>query len=298
MRPLSNNTRGAFMMMAAMAGYACNDVLIKLTAQDIGLYQAILVRGGAATALLAALTLWQGQVTLPQSSRDRGLLVCRILTEIAITVLFLTALLHVPLASITAILQFTPLALTFAGVVLLGEHVSWRRYSAIGIGFIGVLFVVQPGGDTFNVYALYGFAAMLGVVLRDLLTRSMSESVSSVFVAFCTAASVTVMAALVSVTQPWTPMSQADTALLLAAAVCILIGYICSVTSIRCGDLSFVTPYRYTIMLWAMGLGWLVLKEIPDVLTVLGTLIITATGLYAIYRETVVARADENTDST
>lgn len=288
---VTDNARGALMMMAAMAGYACNDVLIKFTAQDIGLYQAILVRGLAATALLGVLTLWKGDVQLPSTGRDRRLLTLRIATEIIITVLFLTALLHVPLATVTAILQFTPLAITFAAAVVLGERVGWRRYAAIGIGFVGVMLVVQPGTDTFNVYALYGMAAMVGVVVRDLLTRSMSSEVSSLFVAFCTAAAVTIMAAAVCVTQPWTPMASADVGWLLAAAVFILIGYLSSVTSIRTGDIGFVTPFRYTVMIWAIALGWFVLGETPNAVMLLGIAIVTATGVYAIYRETVSHRS-------
>ena len=290
MTPFTDNARGALMMMAAMAGYACNDVLIKFTAQDIGLYQAILVRGLAATALLGVITFWRREVRLPRAPRDRWLLGCRIVTEIIITILFLTALLHVPLATVTAILQFTPLALTFAAAVLLGERVGWRRYAAIGIGFFGVILVVQPGAESFNVYALYGLAAMVGVVVRDLLTRHMSDAIPSLFVAFSTAAAVTLMAATVCLTQAWTPMSTADIGWLLAAAVFILIGYLSSVTSIRTGDISFVTPFRYTIMLWAIVLGWVVLDETPDTLMLIGTAIVTATGVYAIYRETVTAR--------
>ncbi|MEM6985460.1 MAG: DMT family transporter [Pseudomonadota bacterium] len=287
---LSDNARGALMMMAAMAGYACNDVLIKFTAQDIGLYQAILVRGAAATLLLGAVALWQGQVRLPALRRDRALLAVRIATEIVITVLFLTALLHVPLATVTAILQFTPLALTLAAALLLGERVGWRRYAAIAIGFFGVMLIVKPVGDNFNIYALYGLAAMLGVVVRDVITRNMSQGVSSVFVAFSTAAAVTLMAAGVCLTSPWTPMTRGDVGWLMAAAVFILIGYLSSVTSVRCGELSFVSPFRYTVMLWAIGLGWLVLDEVPDMITLLGTIIVATTGIYAIFREAVLMR--------
>ncbi|MEM7376219.1 MAG: DMT family transporter [Pseudomonadota bacterium] len=287
---LTDNTRGALMMMAAMAGYACNDVLIKFTAQDIGLYQAILVRGAAATVLLGAVALWQGQVRLPESARDRRLLAVRIATEIVITVLFLTALLHVPLATVTAILQFTPLAITLAAALLLGERVGWRRYTAIAVGFVGVMLIVKPVGDSFNIYALYGLAAMVGVVVRDLITRRMSTSVSSVFVAFSTAASVTLMAAAVCTVTPWTPMQASDVGWLMGAAVFILIGYLSSVTSVRSGDLSFVSPFRYTVMLWAIGLGWVVLEEVPDAVTLIGTAIVAATGVYAILREAAAAR--------
>ncbi|MEM9603992.1 MAG: DMT family transporter [Pseudomonadota bacterium] len=286
---LTDNTRGALMMMAAMAGYACNDVLIKFTAQDIGLYQAILVRGAAATVLLGAVALWQRQVRLPESARDRRLLAVRIVTEIVITVLFLTALLHVPLATVTAILQFTPLAITLAAALLLGERVGWRRYSAIAVGFIGVMLIVKPVGGSFNIYALYGLAAMVGVVVRDLITRRMSTSVSSLFVAFSTAAAVTLMAAAVCTVTPWTPMQASDVGWLMGAAVFILIGYLSSVTSVRCGDLSFVSPFRYTVMLWAIGLGWLVLEEVPDAVTLIGTAIVAATGVYAILRESAAA---------
>ena len=173
--------------------------------------------------------------------------------------------------------------------VFLGVPVGWRRYSAIGVGFVGVLLIVQPTGEGFNRYSLLAVAAVLFLVLRDLSTRQMSAAVPSVFVAFSAALVVTLVGGAVAVFEPWLPIGGVNLVSLASAAGFIFFGYLCAVMAMRVGDISFVSSFRYTILLWALGLGYFVFGDVPDTISMLGTVVVTASGLYTFYRERSVA---------
>jgi len=181
--PLSDNMRGAFLMMLSMAAFTLNDTFIKNVASDLPLFQAILIRGLFTTALLAVIGLYRREIRFNLPRADWRTIGLRTIGEIFATVFFLTALFHMPIANISAILQALPLAITLAGAVFLGESVGWRRYGAILIGFAGVMLIVRPGGDAFDNYAIYAIISVGFVVLRDLSTRRLSRQVPSLTVA-------------------------------------------------------------------------------------------------------------------
>jgi drug/metabolite transporter (DMT)-like permease len=190
-----------------------------------------------------------------------------------------------PIANATAILLVMPLAVTLAGAVVLGERVGWRRYSAIVVGFVGVLIIVRPGGEGFNAYSLSALAAVGFLVVRDLVTRRFAAGVPSVFVALATAVAITVLGALVSLAGAWAPLAAGDVAVLAAAACCLIVGYLFGIMTMRVGEIGFVSPFRYTVLIWALILGAVVFGEIPDALTLLGGALVVATGLYTFQRE-------------
>lgn len=276
-------------MTVSTAGFVCNDALIKSLAGDVPLFQAILVRGVIATTLIGLLAWHAGALKLWPNASDRRVISWRMVGEVGTTALFLTALFNMPLANVTAILQVAPLAMTLAAAWFLGEPVGWRRYLAIGIGFAGVLLIVRPGGEGFNPYTLVALAAVVFLVLRDLSTRKLSTRMPSLLVTLLTAASITVIAGGVTAVRGWAPMDSGETGQLAAAAVFLLVGYHAGVLAMRHGDVGAVSPFRYTNLIWAIGLGWAVFSEIPDVLTLAGAAIVVATGLYTIYRERRVA---------
>jgi len=281
----NENHRGAFLMSASMAAFVFNDALMKSVSGEVGLYQAILVRGVIVTLLIGAYALYKGALWPRLSFSDWRLLALRSVGEVGSTLCFLTALFHMPLANAIAILQSMPLAVTLAAAVFLGVPVGWRRYTAIAVGFVGVLLIVQPTGSGFNQYSLLAVAAVLFLVLRDLTTRQMSAAVPSVFVAFTAALVVLLVGASVSVVEPWAPLSTGSLVALASAACFIFFGYTCAVMAMRVGDISFVSSFRYTILLWALGLGYFAFGDIPDQLSLVGIAIVTASGLYTFYRE-------------
>jgi drug/metabolite transporter (DMT)-like permease len=288
--PLSENARGALWMMASMSGFVLNDTLMKSVAGEVPLFQAIFLRGVIATGLIG-LVAWQaGALAHLPRGRDARLMLYRMAGEIGGTSLFLTALFHMPLANATAIIQATPLAVTLAAALFLGDAVGWRRYTAIGIGFVGVMLIVQPGGEGFNVYSLAALASVLFVTLRDVSTRGFSRAVPNLMVAVVTSVAITGFAGTVTAFGAWQPVGWEVVARLAAAALLVLLGYHAGIVSMRVGEIGVVSPFRYTNLLWALVLGFVVFGDVPGWLTVAGAAIVAGTGLYTLHRERVTAR--------
>jgi drug/metabolite transporter (DMT)-like permease len=285
MAPLSDNMRSAGFMMLSMAGFSLNDALIKLVADDMALFQAIFIRGVMATGLIGMLAAQQGALRFRPGRRDVRLLSLRCFGEIGGTICFLTALFNMPIANATAILQSVPLAVTLGAALFLGERVGWRRYLAIVAGFMGVLIIVRPGTEGFDAYALWALAAIVFIVIRDLSTRRLTPDVPSLFVTVLTAAAITGAAGLLSLVTEWRPVAAGSVGVLAAGAVCLLIGYVFGVKCMRLGEIGFVQPFRYTLLIWSITLGILFFGEYPDVWMLVGSAVVVAMGLFTFYRE-------------
>ncbi len=288
--PTPNNVRGAGFMMASMAGYVVNDTLMKLASGEVPMFQAIFVRGLIATAMILVLGGVYGVLRFRPRGRDRWLIGLRVLGEAGATFLFLTALFNMPIANATAILQVEPLAVTIGAAFFLGEKVGWRRYLAVAIGFCGVMLIIRPGSDGFTGYSLIALAAVSFMVLRDLVTPSLSPEVPSIFVTVITALTITSTAGLACLLGPWQPMTVGQVAHLSLASLFLLVGYLFSVMTIRIGEIGFTSPFRYSVLIWAILLGYFVFGDVPDVWMLVGSSIVVATGLYTFHREMVLAR--------
>ncbi|MEO1919215.1 MAG: DMT family transporter [Paracoccaceae bacterium] len=285
-----NNTKGAIFMMASMAGFVLNDTMIKLVSQDLDLFQAVFIRGIIATVLLAFLTWKRGGLSYRPDPRDWKIIGWRTFAEIGATFCFLTALFNMPLANATAILQSLPLAVTLAASLFLGHKVGWRRYLAISLGFVGVLLIVRPGTDGFNVYALWALAAVGFVTLRDLLSYRLNSSTPSLFVALIASFAIMAFSGSIAATQEWREVSPEIIAYLGAAAMFILVGYIAAISAMRHGEIAFVSPFRYSVLIWALLLGFFVFGDIPVGWTMVGTAIVVGMGIFTFYRERKMAR--------
>lgn len=287
--PSSQNLRGAAFMTVGMAGFSVNDTIIKSFAGDLEIGQVILLRGVIASVLIYMLARRFGHM-LPLSALLKPLIVLRSAADMSATFLFLTALFHLPIANATAILQALPLALTLAAALFLSEQIGWRRLTAIFAGFAGVLVVIRPGVEGFNTYSLYALATVAACVVRDLTTRRMHAGIPALFITFSASISVTMLGAALSLFSEWRPVAPAHLGLLVMSALFLLAGYYGVINSMRTGDLGFVSPFRYSILLFSTIAGMIVFREFPDALTWAGSAIIVATGVYTLYRERLVHR--------
>ncbi len=285
MRRLGDNARGALIMTAAMASFTLNDAFMKLLADDLPLFQAIFLRGVATTAFLVLIARALGALRLRLAPGSWRLIGLRSLAEIGAAYFFITALFHMPLANVTAILQALPLAITLAGALFLGEPVGWRRFLAVSVGFLGVLLIVRPGAEGFDRYALFAIASVACVTLRDITTRRLDAGVPSLTVACAASAAVTLFGAAGCLTGSWVPVTPMALGVLAGAATFVMLGYVCSVLVMRTGDLAVVAPFRYTSLLWALLLGLVVFGDWPDATTLAGAAIVVGTGLFTLYRE-------------
>jgi drug/metabolite transporter (DMT)-like permease len=288
---LTDNARGALMMMGAMAAFVINDALMKLVSAELPLFQAMFLRGVLTTLVFFVITRRLGALRHTLGRRDRVLIVLRVLAEAGSAYFFLTALFNMPLANVTAILQALPLTITLAGALFLREPVGWRRLLAIMVGFVGVLLIVRPDADGFDHYALMALLAVACVTVRDLVTRRMSRSVPSMTVALATAGGVTVFALVGAVSEGWVMPSGGVQLALGGAGLLIVAGYLLSITAMRLGDLGVISPFRYTGLVWALVLGFLMFGDWPDGLTLAGAGLIVATGIFTLYREHRARRA-------
>jgi len=162
---------------------------------------------------------------------------------------------------------------------------DWRRLLAIAIGFAGVMLIVRPGPDGFSLHSLYALGAVGFVTVRDLAARRLSPATPSITVALAGAALIMAASGIVTLMQGWQPVAAREFGLLSVAALFILVGYLASVMTMRVGEIGFVAPFRYTGLIWALILGWLVFGDWPAPLTLLGAALVVGTGLFTLYRE-------------
>ena len=190
-----------------------------------------------------------------------------------------------PMANASAIMQALPLTVSLGAAYFFGEAIGWRRVLAITMGFIGVLLIIQPGTDGFNVFSIYCLIAVCGTTTRDLATRKLPPDISSLFVSLVTVIVIIVFGLVLSVFQPWQPATFADVGTLAIASIFLMSGFFGIISAMRVGEVGVVTPFRYSVLLFAVVIGIFFFDEIPDTLTIIGSGVVVFTGIYTIYRE-------------
>ncbi|WP_277018878.1 MULTISPECIES: DMT family transporter [Paracoccus] len=285
-----DNLRGAGLMTLSMIGFTCNDAIIKFVTQDVPLYQAITLRGLFVMLALVALASRTGGLRLRIPQAARRPMTLRLIGEIGSTLLFLNALQRMAIADLTAVMQSLPLVVMLGAALFFGESLGWRRVLAVGVGMLGVLIILRPGGGTFGIWSLVALGAMLMVALRDLSTRQFGRDVASSTIAFYAAVLVTLTGLLFSLGQGWVLPTGAQIGLLLLSAAFLTVGYVSAVAAMRVGEISAVSPFRYTSLLAAIVLGLVIFGDWPDLWTWVGSALVVGAGIYTIWREAQLGR--------
>ena len=284
------NRRGIFAIVVATGVFTTNDSIVKLVAQNAPLGEVLFVRGIMATLLVGSILIGLGHLrTLPLIIKP--LVLVRSGLEALATVLFTTAVLHMPLAALSTVTSVSPLIITALAVLIFGEVVGWRRWTAIGIGMLGTLFLVKPTPSSFDVWALLGLLCALCSATRDLLTRRLDPRIPTIAVSLMAAIAVMIAGALLGLGESWRPMQASEIGLLAVAAIFLAAGNFLSVLAFRGVDVSVIAPFRYSHLVWAGLAGFLVFGEIPDAGSVAGAALIVGSGIYAFHREAVRGRA-------
>ena len=284
------NLRAISLMVLSMAGFAIEDMLIKIIALEMPTGQFLILIGAGGALIFTAMSRRQGQAVL---SADflRPSIIIRNLGEVIGTLGFVTALVLTPLSSASAILQATPLAVTLGAALFLGEAVGWRRWSAILIGFCGVIAVIRPGLDGFEPASLFAVLGVIGLATRDVATRAAPARISSaVLSAHGFAMLVPAGALLLCISGGATAPSALGYGLLLAALAIGVSAYYALTVAMRLGDVAVVTPFRYVRLVFALAIGVTVFNEQPDAWTLIGAAIIILSGLYTFFRERQLSR--------
>ena len=271
-------------MVAAMCFFVANDTLLKLASPSVPPSQLMAVRGLFAVAVAFTMVAVSGQlgeirklVSLP--------VVLRAGLEASLAFLFITSLARLPIANITAITQSTPIIVTLMTVLLGIERVGLRRWSAILVGFVGVLLIVRPSPEGFDIYALVALAAAILIAVRDLVTRSIAPGVPSTVVALSTTAVVGLAGGLLGFAESWSRLGLREMGLIAGAGVFVTLGNLAVIVAFRDTDVSVVSPFRYSVILLAILSGLLVFGELPDLWAAVGIGLVIASGVYTIRRE-------------
>lgn len=300
---ISDNLRGVAYMCLSMLAFTANDALMKSVTAEAPLFQVIFLRGLIAIAGLVAMGMATGAFRQKLVGGDWRLIGLRSVAEIFATLTFLIALLHMQLANLSAIMQALPLAVTLAAAVVFGDRIGWRRMLAILVGFCGVMIIIRPGTEAFDLWSLMGVASVLCVVVRDLAVRRMGPHVPSITVALGAALLVALMGLGLSMFSTegmgasfdgltgWTALSLAQFGKVAGAGTFLIGGYLFAVTAMRWGDIGVVAPFRYTSLLWAVILGFAFFGDLPDGWTLFGSAIVVASGVYTLLRERKLRRA-------
>lgn len=281
---MTDNLRGAALMVAAMAGFAVEDMFLKAAAGHMPTGQVILIVGLLGVAVFGAMARHHGEPLLPRAFLHPALIV-RTGFEIAGRVFYSLALALTPLSTTSAILQATPLVVVAFAALFMGERVGWRRWSAIVVGFAGVLIILRPGLEGFSTLSLLAVAGMLGFAGRDLATRAAPRVLSNRQLGI---AGFAVQAFAGTILLTWSggavmPDAQ-GTALVAGTALFAVMAYHALTGAMRTGEVSFVTPFRYTRLVFAMILAVAVFGERPDAATLAGSALIVAAGVYTLLR--------------
>ena len=281
-----DNLRGAILMVLAMALFAVEDMFIKLVSDTLSVGQILTMLGLGGSVAFGSVVIAQRGALFSRAMFTPAIIV-RAAGEVIGTLGFVSAISLTPLSSASAILQATPLVVTLGAALFLGEQVGWRRWAAVLIGLSGVLLIIRPGLDSFEPLSVLALLGVLGLAMRDLGTRRVPAGISSMqlsFLGFLVIIPAGIGLMLATGTA-WTGPGPRGWGLMAAALGIGLFAYYAIVVAMRMGEVSFVTPFRYSRLIFAMVIGVAVFGERPDTLTLCGAAIIVGSGIYTVWRE-------------
>ncbi|MET0682524.1 MAG: DMT family transporter, partial [Casimicrobiaceae bacterium] len=275
------NRAGILAMIGAMGCFVVNDALVKYASQTMPAAQLIFVRGVMASVLVLAVAQAMG-ATRRIREIARGWVAVRAVVDAIATMLFLVSLFHLPLANATAINMASPLIITVLAAVFLGERLGLSRWVAVGIGFLGVVLIIQPQAEGFNDYALVCLLSTVLLSVRDIVTRRVHAGIPSILVTLSNTVAVTLLAGGLSLVEGWRAFTAFEIGLLAVVAVFLSTAYYLIVISTRRGDLSLVAPFRYTAILFATVAGFVIWGDTPNALAWCGIALVIASGIYVL----------------
>lgn len=277
-------------MVASMAAFAFEDLFLKRAATALPPGQVIAMIGAAGALCFWAIARAQGQAILCRAALSPPALV-RSLSEAGATMLYVTALALIPLSVNVAVLQASPLVVTMAAAIVLGERVGWRRWTAICVGFLGVLIILRPGTEGFRAAGLLTVGCVVILAARDLTTRMMPARIGTfqlttwAYLAMVPAG--LILLAFDGAPQAIAPANWADLAFALVTG---LFGYWAVTAAMRLGEVSYVAPFRYSRLIFALILAALFLGERPDIWMICGATLVIGSGVYTYLREARLKR--------
>ena len=271
-------------MVAAMAGFAVEDLFLKASARVLPLGQVMVVMGLCGVLVFAFMARAAGETPAPRAFLAPAML-ARSGFEVAGRLFYALAVALTPLSSASAILQATPLVVIAGAALMFHERVSAARWAAVAVGFCGMLMILRPGVEGFSAMSLLAVAGTLGFAGRDLATRAAPKGLSNRQLGVLGFAMLAVAGTLILGWTGGARLPSAHEALLIAGTTAFgIAGYHALTAAMRTGEVGAVTPFRYTRLVFALILAVVILHERPDGMTLAGAALIVAAGIFGLTR--------------
>ena len=270
-------------MSLAAACYVMSDIFMKFLSSEISIFQITFLRGLLVTFFLFSYCYISKASFFVREWKDRLVIAMRSILEVIMTYTFLAALFNMNVANANAILQLIPLVVLLGSFAFLQQSPKTHEWVAVLVGCLGAVIIIRPGALDFNLFTIHALVSVFCLAARDLLTVRLNKKIPSNIVAFYSALMLTLASFLLS-KDPVYFGELRNSLFILYTAIFVSIGYIASVAAMRFGDVTFVSPFRYTALLWATAMGFIFFKEIPKFTTLLGGSIIILAGIYIFYK--------------
>ena len=287
---MTENFRGALLMTICMGAFVLNDAFVRLAGSSLPLGQILFLRGLITTFILLMVGIYSGAFKLIVSKADKWRIFFRSIAEALTAYFFLTAVMNMPFANVTAILQILPITVTLAAALVFKEKVGIFRISLILIGFLGVMMIINPTANGFNIYAIYALIAVFLITLRDLITRKLSSKVSTLLPTVSASVGVLLFSVFLLINTPFQPLNTQNSLFIFLSAFFIIFGYYTAVLVMRSGEISFISLFRYSAILFALILGLFFFDEKPDITAFLGILLVMLAGIVLMMRNNAVLK--------
>ena len=272
---------GIGLMLAGVGLFSFNDALGKYLVGTYSVGQLMLFRAVVAMVLIAPF-IWRARAEFASVPRP-GLQLLRVVLSAAEVAAFFAATVYLPLADVITFYLAAPIFVTALSAIFLGEHVGWRRWSAVAVGFCGVLIALKPSTQTISWPALIALAGSLAFGVLMVVTRFL-RGTSDMVLASTQFASSLLLGALMAPFGWVTPASR-DIVLFVVAACISVAALLCVNRSLKLAPASVVVPYQYTMIIWAGLFGYLVFGDVPSTNIIIGATVIVGSGLYIFLRE-------------
>tara|TARA_A100001015_G_scaffold71519_1_gene79251 strand:- start:172 stop:1140 length:969 start_codon:yes stop_codon:yes gene_type:complete len=276
------NQIGILYMVLAMAGFAIEDLVIKLVSAHLPVSQILIMLGLFSLIWFMMIARWKKIPLLTREMLNKPFII-RTLADLFAALFFVIAVVNSPLSSASAILQFSPLLVTLGAALFLRERVSLGSWIAIGFGFAGIMLIIRPGTDSFTPASIFAVLSVAMLALREITTRVMSVSMPSLAVSSWAFAACALIGFLTIPLFPVPVIPRGeDLLLMVASSVVSCIAYYALVKATRDGEISVIAPFRYTRLLFALILSYWILGEQPDTIMYIGSALVVFSGLYNI----------------
>ncbi len=281
----NENLNGIILMTLAMLAFAIDDMFLKLLTSTVPIGQSMFLMGVGSSLVFYVLVKKSGGRIFDQSLLQFPMLL-RNTGDLIGTFGIFIAIALIPLTTVVTIMMALPLLVILAAVFFLNEKVGLKRWVAVLSGILGMLLVVKPGTEAFNLHTLFAVIGVIGMTARDIGSRMAPKSVKSEFMAFYASVLVIPLGiVIISFEQEFKPLTTIEGIYLVFLILIGTFAYHAMTIAVRMGDISAIAPVRYTRLFFAMIIGLIIFNEEPDFYTIIGAGIIVISGLYAFLRE-------------